>query len=177
MTAIALLFYSIGLVGQAANIILTRGFYALQDTKTPVKLMGVTVVVNVILSLLFIGPLAHGGLALANSLASLLNTVMLSWYLNKRIPGMWDAGIFKFFGQVAAASAAMAAGAWGVSYYASGLLAGLGTLGLALQVGAGIAAGVAIFLVAVFILKMEEAVLVSSYANKLFNAWVHPGAS
>ncbi|MDO7789037.1 murein biosynthesis integral membrane protein MurJ [Desulforamulus aquiferis] len=167
MTAIALLFYSIGLVGQAANIILTRGFYALQDTKTPVKLMGVTVVVNVILSLLFIGPLKHGGLALANSLASLLNTVMLSWYLNKRIPGMWDAGIFKFFGQVAAASAAMAAGAWGVSYYASGLLAGLGTLGLALQVGAGIAAGVAIFLVAVFTLKMEETVLVSTYANKL----------
>lgn len=167
MTAIALLFYSIGLVGQAANIILTRGFYALQDTKTPVKLMGVSVVVNVILSLLLIGPLLHGGLALANSLASLLNTVMLSWFLNKHIPGMWDAGILRFFLQAAAASAAMAAGAWGVSHFTSGLLADLGTLGLALQVGAGISTGIAVFLVAVFLLKMEEADMVISYAGKL----------
>lgn len=167
MTAIALLFYSIGLVGQAANIILTRGFYAIQDTRTPVKLMGITVAVNLAFSLLLIGPLQHGGLALANSLASLLNTVMLSWHLNKRIPGMWDSGMLKFFLQASLASTLMGAGAWAVSHYMAGPLAALGTLGLALQVTAGIAAGVIIFIGAVFLLRMEETTMVLSYGRKL----------
>jgi len=167
MTAVALMFYSVGLVGQAANIILTRGFYAQQDTKTPVKLMAVTVTVNLIFSLLFIGHLKHGGLALANSLASLLNTVMLSYYLNKRIPGMWDGRIIKFLSQLFTASGLMAATAWGVNLVTSGLLGKLGTIGLAVQVGASIAAGIAVFLLAVLLLKMEEAKLVTRYTGKL----------
>ena len=166
MTAIALVFYSIGLVGQAANIILTRGFYAQQDTKTPVKLMAVTVVVNLIFSLLLIGPLKHGGLALANSIASLLNTVMLSYYLNKRIPGMWEAKLFKFLGQISLASAAMAAGVWGMNHLAAGVVGGLGTLGLALQVASSIIGGVVILLFSVFLLRMEEANLMARYAAK-----------
>ena len=54
MTAAALFFYAVGLVGQASAILLTRGFYALQDTRTPVKLGLVMVAVNLILSLFFI---------------------------------------------------------------------------------------------------------------------------
>ncbi len=166
MTAIALVFYSIGLVGQAANIILTRGFYAQQDTRTPVKLMAVTVAVNFAFSLLLIGPLKHGGLALANSIASLLNTFMLSYYLNKRIPGMWDAGLFKFLLQISIASGAMAAGVWAVSNLSAGILANLGTIGLALQVGGSITAGIVILVASVFLLKMEEAAILSRYAGK-----------
>ncbi|AEF95392.1 integral membrane protein MviN [Desulfotomaculum nigrificans CO-1-SRB] len=166
MTALALMFYAIGLVGQAANIILTRGFYAQQDTKTPVKLMAVTVTVNLIFSLLLIGPLKHGGLALANSIASLVNTVMLSYYLNKRIPGMWHAGTVKFMVQTVTATAVMAATAWGVNAALADKMAGHGTLGLAVQVGASISAAMGIFVLAIFLLRMEEAGLVTMYAGK-----------
>ncbi|SHE66887.1 murein biosynthesis integral membrane protein MurJ [Desulforamulus putei] len=166
MTAFALMMYAIGLVGQAANIILTRAFYAQQDTRTPVILMAVTVVVNLIFSLLLIGPLKHGGLALANSIASLVNTAMLTWFLNKRIPGMLNAGVVKFLLQTSLATAAMAAAARGVDAAMAGLLAPYGTLGLAAQVGAGISAGLLVFVAAVFLLKMEEAALVTLYAGK-----------
>lgn len=167
MTALALMFYSIGLVGQAANIILTRAFYAQQDTRTPVRLMAVTVAVNLAFSLLLIGPLKHGGLALANSIAALINTAMLTYFLNKKIPGMWNAKAVKFLLQTGLATALMAAAAWGVNAAVSGLLAPLGTLGLAIQVGAAIGAGVLVLVIAIFALKMEEAALVTLYTGKL----------
>lgn len=167
MTALALMFYSIGLVGQAANIILTRAFYAQQDTRTPVRLMAVTVAVNLAFSLLLIGPLKHGGLALANSIAALINTAMLTYFLNKKIPGMWNAKAVKFLLQTGLATALMAAAAWGVNAAVSGLLAPLGTLGLAIQVGAAIGAGVLVLVMAIFALKMEEAALVTLFAGKL----------
>ena len=169
MTAFALTMYSVGLVGQAANIILTRAFYAQQDTKTPVKLMAVTVVINLVFSLLFIGPLKHGGLALANSIASLVNTVLLTWFLNKRIPGMWNASALKFLLQTILATALMAAAAWGVNASIAGAMAQYGTLGLAIQVGASISAGVFVLITAVFLMKMEEANMVTLYAGKFLN--------
>ncbi|CCO07607.1 murein biosynthesis integral membrane protein MurJ [Desulforamulus hydrothermalis] len=166
MTAFALSMYAVGLVGQAANIILTRAFYAQQDTRTPVKLMAVTVAINLAFSLLLIGPLKHGGLALANSLASLANTAMLAWFLNRRLPGLLNAGLAKFAGQTALATAAMAAAAWSVQAGAAGLAAAHGTLGLALQVGAAIGTGLLVFVAAVFLLKMEEATLAARYGGK-----------
>ncbi|SHK77476.1 murein biosynthesis integral membrane protein MurJ [Desulforamulus aeronauticus] len=166
MTALALMFYSIGLVGQAANVILTRAFYAQQDTRTPVKLMAVTVAVNLAFSLLLLGPLKHGGLALANSIASLINTAMLTYFLNKKIPGMWNTNAVKFLLQTILATALMAVTAWGVNAVTAGFLMPLGTLGLAIQVGAAIGAGVLVLIIAIFTLKMEEASLVTLYAGK-----------
>ncbi|ABO51600.1 integral membrane protein MviN [Desulforamulus reducens MI-1] len=169
MTAIALFFYAIGLVGQAANIILTRAFYAQQDTRTPVKLMFVTVTVNLIFSLLLIGPLKHGGLALANSIASLINTVMLAWFLNKRIPGMWNASAVKFLCQTILATAIMAVVAWGVDSAARGVFASYGTLGLAIQVAAAISTGLLAFVLAVFLLRMEEVTMLTGYTRKFLS--------
>ena len=96
MTAAALFFYAVGLVGQASAILLTRGFYALQDTRTPVKLGLVMVAVNLILSLFFIRYLQHAGLALANSLANLTYLVLLLEFLKGKIPGLREGGLFKF---------------------------------------------------------------------------------
>ncbi|GAB6179375.1 murein biosynthesis integral membrane protein MurJ [Desulfotomaculum defluvii] len=173
MTAIALFFYAIGLVGQAANIILTRAFYAQQDTRTPVKLMAVTVVVNLVFSLLLIGPLKHGGLALANSIASLINTIMLTWFLNKRIPGMWNASAMTFLLQTALATTSMAAVAWGVNATGAGFFAAYGTLGLAVQVGVSISTALLAFILAVFLLRMEEAKMITEYAGKFLRK-LHP---
>lgn len=92
MTAAALFFYAVGLVGQASAILLTRGFYALQDTRTPVKLGLVIVGVNLILSLFFIRYLQHAGLALANSLANLTYLVLLLEFLKGKYPACGRAG-------------------------------------------------------------------------------------
>ena len=60
-------------------------FYALQDTKTPAKAAVIAVAVNILLSLILMGPLKHGGLALATSVAAMVNLSFLIWVLRKRM--------------------------------------------------------------------------------------------
>jgi putative peptidoglycan lipid II flippase len=84
MTAVALLFYSLGLWAFSSNRVMVSAFYAFQDTKTPVKVAVITMAANGTFSLLLMGPLKHGGLALALSLASTLQFLLLVLILGKR---------------------------------------------------------------------------------------------
>lgn len=165
-TAFALLFFSIGLVGQAANVILTRGFYALQDTKTPVKLTVVTIAINLAFSLLLIGPLKHGGLALANSIAALANTAMLSWFLARQIKGLWDRKTFNFLCQVVLASTLMAICTYFANSFAQQLLAPMGSVGLLLQVTVAITVGVVVYGAAAVVLRLEEVSILLNYGKR-----------
>ena len=63
---------------------MVSAFYALQDTKTPVKVAVIALVVNLTLSLVLMGPLKHGGLALALSIASSVQFVLLIIFLKKK---------------------------------------------------------------------------------------------
>ena len=87
ITAYALLFYSMGLWAQAGLQILTRAFYSLQDTVTPVKIGLFTVVLNFILSYLLIKwtSLGVGGLAFAFSLTVTLQMLISIWMLRKKL--------------------------------------------------------------------------------------------
>ena len=84
-TATALLYYSIGLCAFAGIKIIAPAFYSLQDTKTPVKIAAWSMLLNIVLNLVLMGPLKHGGLALATSIAALFNIVLLIYYLRKRL--------------------------------------------------------------------------------------------
>jgi len=88
MTAQALLYYSIGLWAFAGLRVFVPAFYALQDTKTPVKVAVVAMIANIVFSLTLMGPLKHGGLALALSLASTLQLFMLIFLLRRRLGGI-----------------------------------------------------------------------------------------
>lgn len=84
-TASALFFYSIGLWAFAGIRIVVPVFYSLQDTKTPVKVGVIAVIANLILNIILMVPLQHGGLALATSLSAILNFSLLLLILRKRI--------------------------------------------------------------------------------------------
>jgi putative peptidoglycan lipid II flippase len=88
MTARALLYYSLGLWAFAALRVFVSAFYSLQDTKTPVKVAVAAMLANIAFSLALMGPLKHGGLALALSLASTLQLCMLIVLLRKRLEGI-----------------------------------------------------------------------------------------
>ena len=77
LTAGAYLFYSVGLVFMAVNDLMFRGYYALHDMKTPMIFAGIGVAVNIALNLLLIGSMAHEGLALATSMAAMVNSILL----------------------------------------------------------------------------------------------------
>jgi putative peptidoglycan lipid II flippase len=76
-TSESLTFYSIGLVFMSINLIMVRGFYALHDTRTPTMNSILALLSNIVLNTIFIKPLAHKGLALATSLASLISFILL----------------------------------------------------------------------------------------------------
>lgn len=85
MTHEALFCYALGLWAFSGIRVLVAGFYALQDTKTPVKVAVVAVVVNVVLSLVLMGPLRHAGLALALSFASSVQFGLLAILLFRQV--------------------------------------------------------------------------------------------
>jgi len=87
-TASAVLFYSLGLWAFAGARITIPTFYALQDTATPARIGIFTMILNIILSLILMGPLAHNGLALATSLSAMFNFLALIIILQKRLGGL-----------------------------------------------------------------------------------------
>ena len=155
MTAFAVLCFSFGLLGQSLNPVLTRGFYALQDTVTPVKVGVATVVLNLAFSLLLIGPLKHGGLALANSIAATFNFLVLLWLISRKTGGKALQGLGRFAGGVVLASMVTGLVAWGAENALVGLLKG-GTLFLALRLLVDAAAGGLAFAVICRVLRLDE---------------------
>lgn len=76
--------FAIGITPFMLVKILAAGFYAKQDLKTPVRIGVVAMVANTVLNCILIWPLAHAGIALSTSLAALVNTGFLFYYLRKR---------------------------------------------------------------------------------------------
>ena len=111
-SARALQAYSLGVLAFMLIKVLAPGFFARQDLKTPVRVAVICMVANMVMNLILIWPLQHVGLALATSLSSMLNAVLLFWGLYKvgvyrPAPGWWSFGL-----RLAAACAAMVAVVW-----------------------------------------------------------------
>lgn len=83
MTQESTVAYAVGLQAFMLNKVLVNGFYAKQNIKSPVKIGIIVVIINIVLNLTLIAPLAHAGLALASSLAQWCNTGILFYLLHK----------------------------------------------------------------------------------------------
>ncbi|WP_428036020.1 murein biosynthesis integral membrane protein MurJ [Amphritea sp.] len=107
MAAISLRAYAGGLVAFMLIKVLAPGYFSRQDTKTPVKIGIVAMVVNMVLNLLLIWPMAHAGLALATTLSAFLNAGLLLRGLLKEGVFSWQSGWPKWLLRVAMANIAM----------------------------------------------------------------------
>jgi putative peptidoglycan lipid II flippase len=83
--AFALVCLAPGLIAFSTVNVLARAFFALGDTKTPMKISIVCLMVNLILSAILIGPLRQGGLGIANTLTSACNVGLLLFALRKKL--------------------------------------------------------------------------------------------
>jgi putative peptidoglycan lipid II flippase len=136
VTADALLFYAPALFAHSGIEILSRGFYALGDTKTPVLIAVGSMVVNVALAATLVGPLEVRGLALALSVATTLEFLALYLFVARRIPGL--------AGRKMAAVLARMVLACGVMAAATGACLAALDYGASLDLGPGIEALVAV---------------------------------
>jgi putative peptidoglycan lipid II flippase len=77
MSQRSLMAYSLGLLPFILIKVFAPGFYARQDTRTPVRIAVIAMAANIVLNLVLVFPLAHAGLALATTLAAGLNALLL----------------------------------------------------------------------------------------------------
>ncbi len=111
--ATALRFYCLGLASHACLELAARAFFAQKDTVTPLLLATGSAALNIMLALLLMGPLQHGGLALANSIAVTLEVLALLWILRKRLDGVQGRETLLALARIVAASILMSAATWG----------------------------------------------------------------
>lgn len=119
LVAWALLWYAAGLVGHSVMEILARAFYALHDTRTPVMVGAAAMSLNVLFSFAFaalfrrLGWMPHGGLALANSLATALETTGLLLLMRRRLGGLQGREVWGGALKALLAAAVMGLALWG----------------------------------------------------------------
>jgi putative peptidoglycan lipid II flippase len=155
LVAWALLWYASGLVFHSVLEVLVRAYYAMHDTKTPVLVGATSMGLNVGLSFAFaalftrLGWMPHGGLALANSLATALETTALYFLMRKRLDGIHGPAILKGFG-------AAALGTLGMLLALLLWLRLTGSVHAALTTLGGVAIGGAVYGLILVLLRVQE---------------------
>lgn len=165
-TAYALVFYTIGVFAYAAIHTLSRAFYALKDTKTPVAIAVLSIAVNVVLSILLVGPMAQGGLALAYSIAGIFNMVVLIILLNRSIGDIGSNALFKSTCQTIGISLVMGAIVWVLTEAMESFLPLASKTVQLLEIIVAIGVGVAVYAALSLALKMPEAEQIMRIINR-----------
>ncbi|MHB1125808.1 MAG: murein biosynthesis integral membrane protein MurJ [Bacillota bacterium] len=165
-TAIALFYYSLGLFAYSGLQVLNRAYYALQDTRTPVTIGVITIGLNIILNILLVKPMSHGGLALASSLAGIFNITALLFLLQRKIGAINGRQIISSFFKSVFASALMGLGAFGIAQALASYLNMSSKFNQALQLMVSVTVGVGLYAVIAYLLRMEEIELVMEMFRK-----------
>lgn len=159
LTATALAYYCLGIFAWSAQSILSRAFYALQDTRTPVVIGTAVTILFVPLNWLLMSPAGLGirGLALATSIAATLNCLVMLWVLARRLQGFEGKRLARSLAQIgmaAAISGLACAAAAGVARHLIG--EGLVKAAAAAELALGTGAALAIYLLLARAMGSEE---------------------
>jgi putative peptidoglycan lipid II flippase len=156
LVAWALAWFTLGLASHSVVEIVSRAYYALRDTTTPVIIGTAAMLLNIVFSFILaplfvrIGWQPHGGLALANTLATTLEALGLMWWMRQRLGGLALTRLWQGLARTALASAVMGAA------LALWLQATAGHSAWLVGAG-GVALGGLVFGAAAFALRVPEA--------------------
>lgn len=128
-TASALGAYALGIPGFLLVKVFAASFFARHDTATPVKIAFVAMTVNVVASLLFIGPFQHIGIALANSLAVTVNAILLFLRLRRKKMPLLDQKFRDRFPRLLLSASGMGAATWYFTLLVTPAMRSTNTLG------------------------------------------------
>jgi putative peptidoglycan lipid II flippase len=163
-TSVPLAFFAVGLIGLSMIEILTRSFYALRDTRTPVTVSIIQFIFKIALSILLIQGAAWwgmkwglGGLALATSISANLEAFVLLWLLQERVEGFELRKLAVFAGRVILASLAMGLALLIVRFLLDHILVGFGgTLLAIIKLSIEFAVGLIFYIRATRLLGIED---------------------
>lgn len=173
LTAQALLYYTLGLWAFSIIRVIDSAFFSLQDRRSPLKAAVVALIVNIACSVTLMFPLKHGGLALATSIASAVNVIMLMVILKKKIGSFLLKDFYISFMKTTMASLAM-----------------LGTVALIfvflpwnttapfkerlLFLTASISAGIVIFFLTAHLIRCPEMTAITTVIKRKFASFSRP---
>ncbi len=169
VTASVLRCYSLGVFAWSAQSILARGFYALQDTRTPVIVGSLLTLVFVPLNFPFRDWWGINGLALAISLPAIVQMLVMLWRLRIRLGGIEGGRILLSTVRIVIASAVMGVTAYwvqrGMEYLVSGQsLSASARAAVTLLGSVGVSVGV--YILMAMALRMEEAAVLNRLTKK-----------
>lgn len=155
ITSIALFYYSLEMTGSGLRIILSKAFYSLRDTKTPMLNGLIAIIINIILNMILIKPLGHGGLALATSISSLIGAILLFFSLEAKTHSFSVGKIAILVVKLSMSSLFMAIGVK-VSYALLSQVLGNGFFREIVSLFSCILLGGLIYFISITIMKVEE---------------------
>ena len=156
LTLDALGFFALSLFAQALIPLLARAFYAFQDTKTPVITSIISIAINICLALILGGKMGVAGLALAFSIASITNFILLFSILKLKLHLVRGRKIMLSLFKITVASLIMAIFVQLTKNFVGSIVDMRTFFGVLIQAGASIFIGVFSFLVIAFLLKCNE---------------------
>lgn len=155
MTASILWIYVIGILAFALRDVLTRGFYSMEDSKTPMINSIISIVFNISLNLILVKPLGYKGLAIATAVSAYIGLLLFNRSMRKKIEGYSSRDNYIVFVKSLFAALIMGLGVklvYGI--VASSLVGGLLFKLIALASAVGV--GVIVYAIIMHFLRVEE---------------------
>lgn len=107
LTSAALLFYALGMLGAGVREAISRAYYAMQDTKTPMINAAIGILINIVLNIVLSRYMGIAGLALATSIAGTVTAILIFLSFRKKIGPFGMKEVAVNVAKISAASAVM----------------------------------------------------------------------
>ncbi len=155
MTSQALVFYSIGLSAMGLNLLITKVYYSLQDTKTPMVYGIVSVAINILLNFILVRYLAHKGLALATSIATTISTLLMFYRLKVKIGALGSVKYIRCAVKAGAASIITGVASYTTYHWMSSALIS-GNMNSLFSLLTAVGTGFSVYVSLCYLLRVEE---------------------
>lgn len=165
LTANALLYFSPAMIFYGVRDILSRAFYSLKDTKTPMLNSFVGIAVNLILSFILSKIMNVAGLTLASSLSTIFTTLVLLYILNRKLNKIGINKIINAFIKTGVASVLMGVVIYFINYFILNKI-GSNLRGNLASIIICMIAGIIAYVISLYLLKVEEFVYVMKIVKK-----------
>ena len=156
LVAGALFYYAPGVLGYSIVKIASPTFYSLQDTRTPVLISVISILLNLGLNLWLHTLMGFRGLALGTALAACVNAALLLWLLARRLGGLDGRRVVQAFVKIAVASAVMGVAAWFTHAWLAGVWPSPRFVPQLLRVSSTIAISLAVLALSAHLLRIDE---------------------
>ena len=155
ITGNILIVYIIGIIAWSLRNVMSRAFYSLHDTKTPMMNGIISIVFNIVLNIILSKYMGYIGLAIASTIAAYIGLTIFYFALRKKVGSFGGKSIF-----ITCTKSIIAAVIMGIvtnfAYSKLAYVLGVSLFGKITSLGASIFIGVLVYGVLVIVLKVEE---------------------